>query len=433
MGGDVETNRTEAPAPGASRAIVVGGGVIGAACAHYLASAGWSVEVVEQGEFGRGCSHGNCGLIVPSHVLPLPEPGMMRSALKAVFQKNAPLAVKPRLDPAMWMWFFRFALRCNRRAMLEAGRARQALLASSRKLWNELVENERLECEWEERGLLYVYRSTEAMNAFARADQLLREEFNIAAERWDADELAEREPALKPGLAGGWYYREEAQLRPDRLLASWRRRLTERGVVIHEHAKMDGFVHEGGKAEAIVTDRGEFPGHAFVIATGALTPRLAKHLGRRMPIQPGKGYSITMPHPPRRPAMPLIFPETRVAVTPMQTGYRLGSTMEFAGYDATLRRDRLAMLKAGAEPFLIEPWRDPVEEEWFGWRPMTFDGVPIIDRSPRLENVLVAAGHNMEGVAMAPATGKLVAEMLTGKPPHLPPSPYRLTRFGRFA
>jgi D-amino-acid dehydrogenase len=413
-----------------SRAIIVGGGVIGAACAHFLAESGWSVEIVEQGEFGRGCSHGNCGLIVPSHVLPLAEPGMVRSTIRAIFQKPPPFAIKPRLDPALWMWFLRFGLRCNRRAMLEAGRARLALLASSRRLWSELIEKEPLTCEWEERGLLYVYHSREGMDAFAHVDRLLREEFHVAAERWVGEELTEREPALKPGLAGGWYYREEAQLRPDRLLASWRDRLTERGVLIHEQCKMEGFLHKGGRAQAVVTDRGEFPGHAFVIATGALTPKLARALGRRLPIQPGKGYSITMPRPELCPAVPLIFPETRVAVTPLQSGYRLGSTMEFAGYDATLRRDRLEMLKAGAEPYLVEPWRDPVEEEWFGWRPMTFDGVPVIDRAPKLGNVIVAAGHNMEGVSMAPATGKLVAEMLAGAATHVPPDPYRIGRFG---
>ena len=104
--------------------------------------------------------------------------------------------------------------------------------------------------------------------------------------------------------------------------------------------------------------------------------------------------------------------------------------MEFAGYDTTLRRDRLEMLKSGAEWFLVEPWRDPVEEEWFGWRPMTYDSTPIIDRSPALKNVVIAAGHNMLGLSMAPATGRLVAELLSGSVPHVDPVSYRVLRFG---
>jgi D-amino-acid dehydrogenase len=267
------------------------------------------------------------------------------------------------------------------------------------------------------------------MNAFALVDQLLRDEFNIVAERWESDELTEREPALKPDLAGAWYYREEAHLRPDRLLASWRQRLEERGVVIREQCRFERFLHKDGRAQGAVTSQGEFPAHAFVVATGALTPRLNKQLGCRIPIQPGKGYSLTMPRPPRCPVIPLIFPETRVAVTPMQSGYRLGSTMELAGYDETLNRERLQLLKDGAAPYLHEPFTEAVEEEWFGWRPLTYDGVPIVDRLPKMENVLIAAGHNMEGVTMSPATGKLVAELLSGAPPHIPAGPYRLARF----
>lgn len=156
---------------------------------------------------------------------------------------------------------------------------------------------------------------------------------------------------------------------------------------------------------------------------------LAKFLGCSIPIQPGKGYSITMPRPKLCPKIPLIFPETKVAVTPMRSGYRLGSTMEFAGYDATLNRARLDMLKEGAKPYLIEPFNDLVQQEWFGWRPMTYDGKPIIDRSPVMENVVIAAGHNMLGLSMSPATGRLVAEILNGTPPHINPQPFSVRRF----
>ena len=144
------------------------------------------------------------------------------------------------------------------------------------------------------------------------------------------------------------------------------------------------------------------------------TPLLNEQLGCRVPIQPGKGYSLTMPRPPACPKIPLIFPETRVAVTPFQSGYRLGSTMEFAGYDESIRPERLQLLKDGATGYLHEPYCEPVLEEWFGWRPMTYDSLPIIDRSPKYENVIIAAGHNMLGLSMAPATGKLVAELAAG-------------------
>jgi D-amino-acid dehydrogenase len=407
------------------KVIVVGCGVIGTACAHYLSRSGWTVEMIDRGEFGKGCSHANCGLVCPSHVLPLAVPGAIGMALKALFQRNSAFAIKPRLDPALWSWLLRFARRCNTHDMLEAGRAIQALLQSSRSLYEGLFKTEPLDAEWETRGLLFVFRSLVAMEHYAQTDRLLRESFELAAQRYDGDAVLELEPALKSKLAGGWYYDAEAHLRPDKLMSSWRGLLEAQGVTIREHCEFLGFERQARMARAIVADHKTLDAEAFVIATGAWTPLLQRHLGCRVPIQPGKGYSITMPRPAKCPAIPLISEEDRVAITPMKSGYRLGSTMEFAGYDTTLNRRRLDLLRAGASHYLQEPFAEPVWEEWYGWRPMTYDGKPIIDRSPVFDNVYLAAGHNMLGLSMAPATGKLIAELLGGAPPHIDPGPYR--------
>ena len=183
------------------------------------------------------------------------------------------------------------------------------------------------------------------------------------------------------------------------------------------------------RAHSVQTSQGPLAADAFVFATGAWTPQLNDQLGCQVPIQPGKGYSITMPRPRKCPQFPLAFEEHRVAVSPMESGYRLGSMMEFAGYDTSLDRRRLALLTDAARVYLHEPYTLPVVEEWYGWRPMTPDSVPIIDRSPKFANVWLAAGHNMLGVSMSPATGKLVAELLNGEQPHVDPAPYSLRRF----
>jgi D-amino-acid dehydrogenase len=409
--------------------IVVGGGVIGAACAHYLAKANWTVTLLDRGEFGRGCSHGNCGFVCPSHVLPLAAPGALGMALRSLLRRDAPFRIKPRFDPALWAWLYCFARRCNVPDMMEAGRAIQALLNSSRRLYDQLLEEEALDCEWEVRGLLFVLQNAQAMEHYAEMEKLLRDSFGLSARRYDGDELIRLEPALKPGLAGGWLYDKDAHLRPDKLMASWRRNLEARGVTVRLQCEMKGFAREHDRARAVVTSQGELAADAFVVATGAWTPLLAKYLGCRVPIQPGKGYSITMPRPARCPNLPLILEEHRVAVTPLQSGYRLGSTMEFAGYNTSLDPRRLDLLRRAASHYLHEPYGDVVEEEWFGWRPMTYDGKPIIDRSPAMANVWIAAGHNMLGLSMAPATGKLLAELLDNRPPHVDPQPYALSRF----
>ena len=397
---------------------------------YHLSRAGWQVTILEKGRFGQGCSHANCGFVCPSHVLPLAGPGAVGMAFRSLFQRDAPFRIKPRIDLGLWKWLFHFARRCNRQDMVQTGHAIQALLNSSRRLYDELLQTEPLDCEWQTRGLLFVFQSQQAMEHNVEVDRLLREEFHVASVRYDRDALTELEPALKPGLAGGWLYPADAHLRPDRLLISWRKVLEARGVAIREDCEVRGFLGETGRARALATSQGELPAEAFVVATGAWTPLLTRELGCQVPIQPGKGYSITMPRPGRCPVYPMIFEEHRVAVTPFASGYRLGSTMEFAGYDSTINPRRLAILRQGASHYLHEPHCNPVEEEWYGWRPMTYDSKPIIDRSPALGNVIVAAGHNMLGLSMAPATGKLVAEMLGGGPAHVDLAPYALARFG---
>jgi D-amino-acid dehydrogenase len=125
----------------------------------------------------------------------------------------------------------------------------------------------------------------------------------------------------------------------------------------------------------------------------------------------------------------MIFPEHRVAVTPMNTGYRLGSIMEFAGYDESIKPERLQLLRSGAEHYLLDPYCEPELEVWYGWRPMTYDSLPVIDASPKWGNVWIAAGHNMLGLSMAPVTGRLIKELINGEQPHLDVAPYSIKRF----
>jgi D-amino-acid dehydrogenase len=299
-------------------------------------------------------------------------------------------------------------------------------LNSSRGLFDELLRAERIECEWEAKGLLFVFQTPKHFEHYAHTDELLRREFAMPAKRFDSAELAALEPALKPAMAGGYLYESDAHLRPDSLMRELNRVLLSLGVEVRENCEVTAFATDRGKAIAAGAGDEEFPADHFVVATGAWTPMLNHELGCSVPIVPGKGYSVTMARPALCPTYPLIFEEHRVAVTPFASGYRLGSTMEFAGYDATLNRSRLSLLTDAAKVYLKDPLAEPVQEEWWGWRPMTSDGLPIIDRAPAMRNVLIAAGHNMLGLSMAPATGKLVTELLGEQKTHIDAAPYRL-------
>ncbi|MCP4174522.1 MAG: FAD-dependent oxidoreductase [Fuerstiella sp.] len=414
---------------GTKHTVVIGGGVIGAFCAWYLTLAGRRVTIVDRAEFGAGCSHGNCGYVSPSHVLPLTAPGQIRRGLKGLISRNTALRIHPRLSPSFWKWMLKFSLRCNRRDMLQAGRGRTALLESSRRLYEEVITGQGLQVQWKTDGLLFVYRDKPEFEKYAATDKLLRDEFGVAAAPIDGEQLSEMEPALKSGLAGAWHYTNDAYLRPDVLMSELHRTLLESGVQILTQREMKGFVAPTvGAAAAVSTSSGNIEADEFVVATGPLTPMLNTALGCRIPIEPGKGYSITMARPKICPRYPMLLEEAHVGITPFEDGYRIGSTMEFAGYNSELSPGRLQYLRDGATEYLVEPTADPVEEEWCGWRPMTWDGLPYIDRTPRFGNVWVAAGHNMLGLSMGPATGRLICEMITGQPPHIDVRPYCIGR-----
>lgn len=358
----------------------------------------------------------------------------MAEGLRAMLQRNAPFSIKLRWDWELWSWLLQFARRCNHRDMMQAAGGIQALLESSSKLYPELIAAEDLDCQWQTRGLLFVYQSARAWDAYAKTDELLREHFDEPAVRYDGEALLEFEPAFKPGLAGAWYYPHDSHLRPEQLMASWRKNLETKGVRFCEQCKVVGLASNAQKVQKLRVlvggeDRQELEASQVVVAAGAWAPQLAELVGVKLPIQPGKGYSLTTTRPALCPQIPMLLPEHRVGVTPLQNGYRLGSIMEFAGYDSSIRQERLDLLKEGASCYLREPYGDFIEDRWYGWRPMTYDGKPIIDQSPRWSNVWIATGHNMLGLSMAPATGKLLAEMLCRETPHIDPAPYEVGRF----
>jgi len=424
--------------PNNQSAIVVGGGVVGCCAAYYLSKAGWQVRVIEAQRVGRGASHGNCGYICPSHVLPLTSPGALWSTMKKMFSKDSAIYIKPQWNPQLWWWLIRFAMNCRQTHMLDAARARHGLLQSAMKLYREMVAEEKLDVEWDDRGLLQVYSTHEHFEAFAKAAEFTRKEFGIAPNRVEASELVKLEPALKPNLAGGWHWLTDAHVRPDRLMTALAGLLRSRGIEIHEGVKVNDIEVSSGRATAIETTSGRMTADLFVIAAGAESPVLGRRLGCSLPIQPGKGYSITMPRPAGAPVTPMIFEEYHVAVTPWPSGMRIGSTMEFAGYDRTINRHRIDLFKRAAAEYMQGPAAQPPApgdngegiEEWYGWRPMTCDDLPCIGNAPRAENAIVAAGHGMIGVASGSATGKLVAELAAGVTPHIDPTPFSLRRFG---
>ncbi len=408
---------------------VVGGGVIGLFCALELAARGRDVVVFEAGVLGHGSSHGNCGTITPSHAPPLAMPGSLGQAARWMWQPDAPLYIAPRLDPGLWHWLYRFARQATERQFRRATRLRLELLNLSLELLAAWIARENMACEFRRLGTLYVFRDRRALDRFEWYPKLAGE-IGWPVEFWDAARLAAEEPALLPGQAGAWFNPGDASLRPDRLLTELGRAVRRHGATWVEGAEIAGFERRpGGAYELLASDGRQWRAHHLVLAAGAWSPRLARQFGIALPIQPGKGYSLTYTRPDQVPRRPLVLKEAAVCVSLFDSGFRLGSTMEFSGYDRRLNPRRLAALRRAAQASLRCPAGPELIEEWYGWRPMTPDDLPVISAVPGWPNCYLATGHGMLGVSLAAVTARLIADLMTATAPPLDPAPFAIERF----
>lgn len=416
--------------PAQTDVLVIGAGVSGLAAALALLADGRGVTVVDAGRIGGGASHGNCGTLTPSHAPPLAAPGTVLRALRWMFTPDAPLYVPARFDPALWRWLAGFARRCNQRDWLASARAKAALLLDSRARIADWIARYGMQCEFVESGEDYVFADPRAFEHDQRELPLLRA-LGIRAEVFDGAAYAAQEPALKPGLAGAIRFAGDAALRPDRYVAELARCVRERGGQVVEHCALHALEAgtDGVRAE---TAGGRVQAREAVLAAGAWSPLLARAVGLRWlrrAIQPGKGYSITYDPPALVPRRPLTLRDVSVCVTAWPSGFRLGSTMEFSGYDSSLNERRLGALERGARRFLHAPVGPRVRERWYGWRPMSRDDIPLIGRAPGHARLWLSTGHGMMGVGMSAGGAQLLADLMAGRPPALDPSAFDPARF----
>ncbi len=407
--------------------LIIGAGATGLATALALSHAGRQVRVLDAGRLGGATSHGNCGTITPSHAPPLAAPGVPMRALRWMLSPQAPLYIPPRFDPSLWRWLVRFAARCNSHAWLQSTQGRAALLNDSRQRLVEWVRDHQLDCEFAEKGLDYVFREQANFERHAFECEALQQ-LGIATQVIDGADYLRQEPAFNEGIVGAIRFPGDASLRPDRYTAELGRVLRAQGVQIEEHCALVSFDPQKNGVR-VRTAKGERYAAELVLATGAWSPQLVRSVGLRMPIQSGKGYSITTSQPAQVPSRPVVLKDRSVFVIAWDGRMRLGGTMEFAGQDRRLNETRLQALEQAAHHYLRQPLGGAVHERWYGWRPMTWDDMPILGRSPKHAHVWLAAGHGMLGISMSSGSGQLMADLITGQTPAIDPTPYRAERF----
>ncbi|MGE5176175.1 MAG: NAD(P)/FAD-dependent oxidoreductase [Hyphomicrobiales bacterium] len=401
------------------RVVVIGTGVVGLATAHYLLERGHAVTLVERGGPDRDCcSLGNAGFISPSHFVPLASPGIVRQALAWMRDPESPFFVHARPSPRFLGWAWRFW----RATAPERARRAEPLLRDlalrSRALFEELAASTGNEFLLQEEGLLVLVRTEKGLRHEARLVER-SVELGMPARLLDAAGVAALEPGLTLDVRGGGLYTLDAHVTPQRFVAALLRRVTERGGRIEWNAEARGFRTEGRRVRAVLTDRGAIEGDELVLAAGSWTGLLARRLGLALPLEPGKGYSMTLEAPREMPRRSIILNEARVAVTPMGGTVRVGGTMELGGFDLSISPPRIRGIVRSLTRYLTGFRPEDFERapRWCGLRPLSPDGLPYVGRTRRYENVSVATGHAMMGFGLGPVTGLLIAQSLSGETP----------------
>jgi D-amino-acid dehydrogenase len=411
-----------------TRAIVVGAGAPGLCAARELRAAGFHVTVVDGAVPGSGCSWGNAGLVTPSHFVPLAEASLLWKGLKWMLDPSSPFYLRPRLDFGLLAWLGRFAWAARRSNREAHTLVLRDLLIESRRRFDGLAD---LGFGFEARGLLMLHRSPEG-KAGNDHEAELGQRLGLQPRRVAGAELEALEPGglIRAGEAVLWP--DDAHLDPARFTAALAEDAMAKGVAFF-HASVSGFAAEGATVKAVRTGEGDLAGDVFVLAAGSASPMLAKTLGLKLPMQPGKGYSFDVA-PSRLPRLPSILAEARVAVTPMGDRLRLAGTMELSGMDLSIARRRVEAIHRAPQDYLdleVPPIPEPLQagRPWAGLRPCSPDGLPYLGPFRRYPNLHAATGHAMLGIGLAPITGVLVAEAAAGMKPTLPLEPFRPDRF----
>jgi D-amino-acid dehydrogenase len=414
--------------------LVVGGGIIGLCVAYYAARRGHRVTVVERGgPDHNGCSLGNAGMIVPSHFVPLAAPGMVRLGLRMLLNPEGPFAIRPRASADLMHWGWRFVRAANAAHVERSAPLLRDLNLRSRCLFKELADEWGSDFGLTRRGLLML----------CKTERTLREETHVAgsarrlglpAEVLTPEEAARLEPGVQMDIAGAVYFPQDCHLDPARFVAELTRALTKHGATFCWSTDVTDWRTDGKRVHAVQTSRGELTADEFVLAGGAWSGRAARDLGLFLPLQAGKGYSVTLPTAPQRPSICAILTEARVAVTPMDGALlRFAGTMEIGGLDTAINRRRVkGMLKSIPRYFPeFQPDDFAALPVWAGLRPCSPDGLPYIGRPRRYANLVIATGHAMMGVSLAPITGKLVAEIVSDQSPSIETELLRPDRYAR--
>jgi D-amino-acid dehydrogenase len=403
--------------------LVIGGGAIGVSCALELRRRGADVRLVErESKLGAACSYGSAGLISPHHATPIANPVALRQGIRWMFNPSSPFALKAR--PGLVPWLLRYTLASTQQNANRAADVMRALTARSLAVHIEYI-SQGIETTLRQRGSLSVYESLTGLTAGQRETQT----HGTSTEIFPRARLKTLDVRLNPAVAGAIHIIEDAHCDPYRFVTAVSAAALDAGALIDTNVDVRRLVTGKGRITRVESSEGDIHPKQVVLAGGVWSNRLARQAGVFVPVEGGKGYHIDLPLAADDPDLPIYMEAVKVLAVPLPGRLRIAGMFELSGLDATVRAPRLRAMREVAERTLDGIADRPVLETWAGIRPCTPDGLPAIGRAAAVENLTVATGHAMKGLALAPITGRLVAEQICGEPSSVDLTPLRPDRF----
>lgn len=410
--------------------VVIGAGLAGVSTAYYLQQAGADVTVLErQPAAGRETSHANAAMLTPSLADPWNSPGVFGQLARSLGRTDAAMLLRLSAIPGLAWWGLRFLANSSRIRFETSYLQNAALARHSLQLLGELRVQTGIEFEFQAGGILKVFEDEAAFEDAVAVGQWLKQA-GLSHRVLNVDQLVKLEPTLQPGsdrLLGAVHYPDDqvgnAGLYCERL-ASW---LAETGVRFRYSEQVLGFELDSRAIRAVRTPAGRLEADAFVLAAGSFSAGLGRQLKIRVPVVPAKGYSITVDSPVC-PRYPVVDDALHAAVVPLGGRLRVAGTAEFAGFDHTVREDRIANLTRLLTRVYPQVVLDGAElNAWMGLRPMPADGRPLLGQVGPA-NLYLNTGHGALGWTLANASGKVVSEQIFGEESAIDRSPFLASR-----
>ncbi|MBT2686606.1 FAD-dependent oxidoreductase [Bacillus sp. ISL-47] len=411
-----------------TKAMVIGGGIIGLASAFFLRKKGMEVVLIDKGEPGAECSSGNMGWVCPSLSDPVPAPGLVKTSLKWMLKRDSPLYIKPSIVPSLSPWLLQFWKFCSEDAYQKGYKAGLELSRNTLRLFDELEQESGLEFESHRKGLLFVFLKESYIEEKLDAYRIV-EEFGLPAPAAKSkNEVLQMEPALSDAVAGGIYLSAERHVRPESLTGALTDWLVANGTEILSRTEVKGLIREGDQIVGASIGEKTIEGDHFLVTAGAWTGQILNQAGIPIPMTAGKGYSLTISSPSIQFQQPLYLGDSRVTISPFDHSVRIGGTMELSGLNSDLDQRRIDSLRSSAAQYLRSPIHGK-ERAWCGMRPMTPDGLPVMGIVPSFSNLFIASGHAMSGISMALSTGSVMSDLIASGKSDINLSPFAPDRF----